>query len=498
MYQVIIVDDEEPVLDSFAFILNNNTTDFELCAKARSGTEAVRLIHEFSPDLVFMDIQMPGIDGLEAIKQVRNQFPKMVFILATAYERFDIAQKAIPLGIFSYIVKPVSRKTILDELLKVKSHLDSLKEKNLRHLEDTQLLKKTKDEETKRFLCSLIWRDQDKNNWEMFLSLFSIKSDRGVIYLIDAVGDISENLKNSNYEIIKDKIQFKFFCLSTVVAGRMLIFFPEESSLNKLDYYLQNIIKELSPYTFTQGKGGVYPLISLHSSFLEAFQPFAAASEKEDSYSSGREKIKLVCDSIINTGNMEAENIFENYWMEIFNKLSFPVALGKMVALFSIVLNKIDKQVLISSNFNIDPAEEIMVINSMDEWQSWASQIFKGIRKHIQLSINQSYPRPLTAAIVYIRENYQKPIQLSIVAEACTVTSSYLSRLFTEYLGTNFIDYINRFRLNKAIILLEDKNYSIKEVAYLVGYQDPNYFSRVFRRHMGISPSDLEKEGVKK
>ena len=138
-----------------------------------------------------------------------------------------------------------------------------------------------------------------------------------------------------------------------------------------------------------------------------------------------------------------------------------------------------------------------MVLNSIDEWQSWASQIFNSLRKHIQLSENQSYPRPLTTAIVYIRENYQKPIQLSMVAEACNVTSSYLSRLFTEYLGTKFIDYINRFRLNKAIILLEDKNFSIKEVAYLVGYQDPNYFSRIFRRHMGISPSDLEKEGVK-
>ena len=496
MYQVMIVDDEEPVLDSFAFILKNNTTDFELCAKARSGTEAVRLIYEHSPDLVFMDIQMPGINGIEAIKQVRNDFPKTVFILATAYERFDIAQKAIPLGVFSYIVKPVSRQTLLDELLRVKIHLDNLREKDLRRLEETQLLKKTKNEETKRFLCSLMWRNQDENSWKEFLSLFYINSNRGSIYLLEAAGDISEDIKNSNYEIIKDKIQFKFFCLSTVVAGRMLIFFPEENSLNKLDYYLENILKELSPYTFIQGKGGVYPLVSLHSSYLEAFQPFAIASKKEDSYSSGWERIKLVCDSIIDTKNINAENIFEDYWMEIFNKSNFSVALGKMVELFSLILNKIDKQVLISSNFNIDPAEEIMVLTSIEEWQSWASQIFTSLRKHIQLGKDQSYPRPLTVAIVYIRENYQKPIQLSMVAEACNVTSNYLSRLFTEYLGTSFIDYINRFRLNKAIILLEEKKYSIKEVAYLVGYQDPNYFSRIFRRHMGISPSDLEKEGV--
>lgn len=495
MYQVMIVDDEEPVLDSFAYILNNNTTDFELCAKARSGTEAVRLIYEHSPDLVFMDIQMPGINGIDVIKQVRNNFPKTVFILATAYERFDIAQKAIPLGVFSYIVKPVSRKTLLYELQRVKIHLDSLKEKDLRRLEDTQLLKKTKTEETKRFLCSLIWRNQDENSWKKFLNLFSIDSERGVIYLLEAAGDIAEDIKKSNYETIKEKIQFKFFCLSTVVAGRMLIFFPEESSLNKLDSYLDNIIKGLSPYTFIQGKGGVYPLVSLHSSFLEAFQPFAIASEKEDSYSSRWERMKLVRDSILDTKNLKAEDIFEDYWMEVFNKSSFSAALGKMVALFTLVINKIDRQVLISSNFYIDPAEEIMALNTIEEWQRWAKQVFNNLRTHIQLGKNQSYPRPLTAAIVYIRENYQKPIQLSMVAEACNVTSSYLSRLFSEYLGTNFSDYINQFRVNKAIILLEEKKHSIKEVAYLVGYQDPNYFSRIFRRHMGISPSDLEKEG---
>ncbi len=496
MYQIMIVDDEEPVLDSFAFILSNNTTDFELCAKARSGTEAVRLIYELSPDLVFMDIQMPGINGIDAIEQVRKSFPKTVFILATAYERFDIAQKAIPLGVFSYIVKPISRQRLLDELSRVKIHLDNLREMELRSLEDTQLLKKTKNEETKRFLCGLMWRDHNENDWIRFLSLFSINSDRGSIYLLEATGDISEDIKNSNYEIIKEKIQYKFFCLSTIVAGRMLIFFPEEKSLNKLDFYLDDIIKKLSPYTFIQGKGGVYPLTSLHRSFSEAFQPFAIASEKEETYFPGWEKIKSVCNSIIDTKNENAKNIFEEFWIEIFNKLSFQVALGKMVSLFSLVLSRIDKQVLISSNFNFDPAEEIMVLTSVEEWQRWSSQIFESLRMHIQLGKDQSYPKPLIAAIVYIRENFQKPIQLSMVAEACNVTSSYLSRLFKEYLGTNFVDYINQFRLNKAITLLEGKKYAIKEVASLVGYQDPNYFSRIFRRHMGISPSDLEKEGL--
>ena len=123
MYRVVIVDDEEPVLDSFGYIFGKYINDFILCGKARSGTEAVKEIKDKNPDVVFMDIQMPGMDGIEAIRQLRPLFPQVIFILATAYERFDIAQKAIPLGVFSYLVKPVSRAKILEELEKVKKEL---------------------------------------------------------------------------------------------------------------------------------------------------------------------------------------------------------------------------------------------------------------------------------------------------------------------------------------------------------------------------------------
>jgi two-component system response regulator YesN len=171
--------------------------------------------------------------------------------------------------------------------------------------------------------------------------------------------------------------------------------------------------------------------------------------------------------------------------------MSFPVAQGKMIALFTLLLGKFDSRLLSVSNFTIDPAEEIMELKSIAEWIEWSSGSINRLREVSRINQNQLYPRPLAAAMSYIRENYKKPLQLSLVAEECGITGSYLSRLFKEHLGITFIDYLNRFRLNKAIILLEEKKYSIKEISYLAGYQDPNYFSRIFRRHMGISPSDL-------
>ena len=132
----------------------------------------------------------------------------------------------------------------------------------------------------------------------------------------------------------------------------------------------------------------------------------------------------------------------------------------------------------------------------MDEWESWAASAITELFNLLDLQKSQTYPKPLKKALSYIAENFNHQLQLTSVADECSVTGSYLSRLFSEHLDTKFIDYVNRYRVNQAVLLLRDKNISIKEASFMVGYQDPNYFSRIFRKIMGISPSDLEKRGT--
>ena len=166
-------------------------------------------------------------------------------------------------------------------------------------------------------------------------------------------------------------------------------------------------------------------------------------------------------------------------------------------SLFTLILEKFDTGILVVSNTAVDLAEEIMNLKSYDEWVEWSDSFLKQVRKVYNSNKSHFYPHQLSSAVDYIGKNYKKPLQLCQVADECGITGSYLSRLFKEHLGITFIDYLNRFRLKKAVILLEEKKYSIKEITFLVGYQDPNYFSRIFKRHMGISPSDLDKEGYK-
>ena len=495
MYRVMIVDDEEPVLDSFSFILEKDASNFTLCGKARSGFEAIRLMDELAPDVVFMDIQMPGINGIDTIHQVRDRFPDTIFVLATAYERFDIARKAIPLGVFSYIVKPISRRKLLEELEKIRVHLNRGRKRDEAWLEDLRFLQKTKEEEKTRFLSSLVWKNPLPEEWEEFSRLFLVNGDYGALYLLGCSGRLAENLRRQLYQRITEKIQYKYATLAAALGDKQLFFFPEEGGLENLCRDLRLIVEGLSPYGFVLGAGGVYHYSQLMTSFSEAFKPFADVAMKERSRENESSRVHALCDSLLKAERNAGEERFKEYWIEQFSRHNFDVAKGKMVALFTLLIKDMDTYSLKGGEPKMDPAEEIMPLATLEEWQRWASTALKRLDKLLVFQKAHAYPDPLKNALRHIEENYQKPIQLSSVAEHCRVSGSYLSRLFSVHLGIKFIDYLNRYRLNEAMILLRDKNISIKETSYRVGYQDPNYFSRIFRRYMGVSPSDLEKRG---
>ena len=489
----MIVDDEEPVLDSFSFILEKDSSDFTLCGKARSGFEAIRLMDELAPDVVFMDIQMPGISGIDTIHQVRERFPDTVFVLATAYERFDIARKAIPLGVFSYMIKPISRRKFLEELEKVKIHLNRARKRDEGRLEELRFLQKTKKEEKIRFLSSLLWKNPLPEEWEGFSRLFLIDSDHAALYLLGSSGRLAENLRRQLYQGITEKIQYKYITFAVALGDKQLFLFPGKGELENLNRDLSCIIEGLSPYSFVLGAGGVYHYSQLMTSVSEAFKPFADAAERDHFCRGGQARIHALCDSLLKAERAAGEEQFRGYWIEQFNQHDFDVAKGKMVALFTLLMRNMDTYTLGEGGARMDPAEEIMPLGSLEDWQRWASTALMRLYNLLDFQKAHAYPEPLKKALLHIGSNYQKPIQLSSVAEDCGVTGSYLSRLFSEHLGIKFIDYLNRHRLNAAMILLRDKNISIKETSYRVGYRDPNYFSRIFRRYLGVSPSDLEK-----
>ena len=113
MYKIMLADDEGIVIDSLRFILSKEFGDTCVIESAKTGRSVIELAELFGPDIAIMDIQMPGINGIEAMREIRETNTNTIFIVMSAYDKFDYAKEAIGLGVLEYLNKPVDRTEIV-------------------------------------------------------------------------------------------------------------------------------------------------------------------------------------------------------------------------------------------------------------------------------------------------------------------------------------------------------------------------------------------------
>ncbi|HAE23456.1 MAG TPA: DNA-binding response regulator [Spirochaetaceae bacterium] len=479
MYGVLIVDDEEPVLDSFAYMLETRRADFALVGKARSGYEAIQLIHELRPDLVFMDINIPGMDGIEVIADVHLKFPGTVFILSTAYERFDLAQRAIPLGIFAYLVKPVSKKTFLSTLDAAQAALDK---------RDPPLTERAGDLAERQFLKETIWKEMGVAEWERCRELFSLHSDKGIVCLIEL-----ESGQARWCAEIAAKLAFRHRCLFTLHLNRGLYLIPEDVDRDALLALLGELIKDTVPESLfsAYAAGRVHQGTELFLSGSEALEDLKRKKNSADLQVRERLRIIQLRRMMRISALEELRKLFITLWEEIFASYGFIVAKAKMAAIFTLLLD--DAAGCYSGHSEIElpfaPAEEIMPIANLADWADWSLQAFNTVHALVAARRSGQFPLPLVKAVEFINEHYAEQLQLSSAAEAASVSTAYLSRLFSEHLCTSFVEYLTELRVEEAERLIRESRMSIKQIAFSVGYQDPNYFGKIFRKATGLPPT---------
>ena len=140
-----------------------------------------------------------------------------------------------------------------------------------------------------------------------------------------------------------------------------------------------------------------------------------------------------------------------------------------------------------------DIYKELEYRKSIGEKKEYIIQVFKAITLFAADNKHGQQYHILEKIDAYLEENYSNEISLDTVAEVVNLSTSYLSFIFKENSGLNFVDYVNQFRLQKAKELLETSSYNISQIARLVGYSSANSFSKVFKKYNGISPGQYRK-----
>lgn len=528
MYKIMLADDEGIVIDSLKFIIEKNFKNICVTDFAKTGRAVIELAERFRPDIAFMDIQMPGINGIEAMKEIKKVSPSTIFIVLSAYDKFDYAKEAVNLGVLEYLNKPVNQKVIVEVIKKSMHIIDNQKEKRSYDLLVKEKLEIVVPSIEAGLIYAILFQEESPDDMIKYNQILGIKDEYGYLMVLE-YGDAVEGTDLSNTVGASIKAQSFSYNLRGIVkeyvpgvvganmTNKTIIFIPYNQS--QIDYserikIIENARQMIHKLTqkidleFRVGIGDVKSLDRLVESYREAMNAMRNSKGSvihckdlpltcmyEENYPVETEK--ALFDNISSGKLLEAKEEADLYfeWM-IKNYLDCEMDIKLKV--LELVLYGERKAYLsggMTYNFTSrqDYLNTIIEMQTYEELRKWFMQKICEACTNVMTKKSEHSNYCIEKAKEYIKEHYQRDISLEEVSRKVDISLYYFSKLFKDVVGENFIDYLTCIRIEAAKKLLH-RGISIKEVAVEVGYKDSNYFSRIFKKCVGVTPTEFKEE----
>lgn len=466
MHKVYLVDDEELVIKSLKKSVDWGHYGFEVVGYALSGNEALDAIGRLNPDIIFTDIRMPGMSGLELIKILKDEGNDALHIVISGYAEFAFAQKAMNYGAFGYCLKPFDETEISVFLRKAKAILEKREASVFAEILD------------------LIEEDNEALNERLKRALLScgmdISSDEGIGVAVSIGPNKLKHNRWRNCVILRLGFS-KYAYLFGMRDHEQLFSDLEESSLygikgigyggaaqqaNRIRGAIADAEMRAYRY-FTTGDRVSLKTGELHAKplFLSRLEEAIARKdgslanelldELNDKFASGQLNIRhalIVYNLVHSFCYQHEEDIYED----------FVYSYEKLASLYSTVWAMLqDLKGMLEDK--LQARQEQMVLKAQN-------RTFKPI-------------------LQYINEHFREDISIPNISKMFNINANYISQLFKKEAGTTFTEYVTTLRLDYACKLLTDTDDPISEIAEKSGYDDYFYFSRIFKRVKGITPS---------
>lgn len=529
MYKIMIADDEGIVIDSVKFIIEKEFGDKCIIEFAKTGRSVIELAESFRPDIAIMDIQMPGINGIDSMEEIRKTNQKVIFIVMSAYDKFDYAKEAIKLGVLEYITKPMERSKLVETLKAAMRLVDQEREKRSNDLMIREKLETVIPVLESGLIYEILLQEHFEEDIKNYKTMLGIKENYA--YMMTLVyGDTQEGNHMTNamgssvkmqqyYQGVRSELKENFHCIvGSVMANKIVVLVPYDKPymeykdrvelVEKTRNMLHTMRRQFS-ISFRIGISRVKEMQQMKDAYSEAINSLLITSgivahaddlpigcDYEENYPINLEK-QLFED--VETGNVNqvinrARSFFD--WMTENHADSIMDIRLKVLEFVLWAEHMAYEKGGMTYQFNSrkDYLNTIMNTNDYETMKTWfVSKIEMATRnvnsKHAECSNNI-----VDTAKEYIDSNYSKPLSLDDVSYYVNISPYYFSKIFKEGTGENFIEYLTNIRIEKAKELLNNTDYSMKEICVMVGYSDPNYFSRSFKKNVGVTPTEY-KEG---
>ncbi|SFL25329.1 two-component system, response regulator YesN [Paenibacillus sp. 1_12] len=519
MYKVVIVEDEWLVLQGLKLTIPWEEMGCSIIGEASDGVTGLEVLQQDTPDILLTDIRMPAMDGIQLAEKAALLWPNMKIIFLTGFDDFSYAQKAVKLGAADFVLKP----TNVDELIRVIGRITS-----------------KLDEEKK--LQSLQERMEQRYSWEHPLILEKMLYD----LLLDYAGTMEKEwlleysdssvmefppfrvlllqldgllVSGTDRELLTQRVKEQTAMLSTLplvrihenryalVANRIIARASLTEMLEPLTILLPHIAEnhvlgislpcngiDLLPTAYQQAMSSLYQtvffgqermiwfedmdrqqdLIRANSARLEELidlvkwgSPLSIKETTEAWYN------QLLC---LHTDGLEARRRFFEYTVTLYSLLLRDVELRGIV---------LDSSFMLASAEQVEESLELSLNRLNASLLDWNRKYTEHSDPHKKSGFEEIE--------AFIQAHYGEDITLQSIAERHHMSESYFSRLFKKQVGTSFLEYVTHIRIRHAKELLTNPRLKIYEVSVQVGYQDSRYFSQIFRKYTGDTPTEFRK-----
>ncbi|WP_367649642.1 response regulator [Paenibacillus sp. NEAU-GSW1] len=512
---MLLVDDERIILEGISSLVRWSELNAELVGTARNGIEAIAFIEEHQPDIVISDIKMPGMDGLQLVENVYEQYPHIAFILLSGFSEFDYARKAMQYGVKHYLLKPCNENAIEQAIEEVCDELAAKQSQSQFVMTMQQELTKVLPHAKSQFLKELVTnKTYGKRDWEDYRRMFHLEYEQQNVRLIllQVEGHYEFEHLFALTNIAEDVLGKELVLLSTTIGKQVLILIQEierELLFSHLagikrtfsDFYKRDVTIAVSDeaeitdarkmyretmeclnYRFHLGEGAIItpndvgsPAGFDNGSFYyddEQLTMDVKAGNSEEAKLELERYFQLLSEQRLNNG------MTKSYVIPLFMSIVRQSGADKMNNYLKMIarLDELDTLRAIES-FVTETALQICA----DNFSSHKSKQSGVIRKMIAvIEQNIGYPE----------------LSLNWVAnEILYMNPDYLGKLFKKETGEKFSNYVMKLRIDKAVDVIKGiEDVRVFELAEQFGFGDnPQYFSQVFKKHTGHTPSEYKR-----
>ena len=538
MLKIFLAEDEVVVRETIKRMIPWEELGFELVGEAADGEMALPLLLRQQPDLLITDIKMPFMDGLTLARLAKKEIPGLKVVILSGYDDFNYAKQAIGIGVEDYLLKPITKNALIERLSEIRSRYEHEKTQKEYYEKFQREMQAYEKNSSRDFFEALVGGSMDmmevyKRAEKLGLDIVA-EAYNVLIFTMNCDEDFSgQRDEYSSWEAESLELLENFFAghssamlfRSNIFSYGVLLKGQRETIEENTRACVDEIRKILSRQDgrrewFLAVGQSVERLSQIQKSYHTASRAFSqrylydenilyydemetmehpgGQAETEDNAYLQKVDVNALNPAILqkflSNGLQEETDYFYAIGQEPMESLVFRnyVILNVRFSVLSFLKG------LGCNTDEIEPedTEEVLTESgkSMESAIAYAENVIsRAITLRDQNSGNKNRSI-LKTAVVFIDSHYMdEEISLNTVANVANVSSNHFSALFSQNMGQTFIEYLTTLRMNKAKELLRCTGMRSSEIAGEIGYKDAHYFSYLFKKTQGMTPSDYRK-----